>query len=942
MSCKVKNTRHSAIYDTIRALLKENNSINNLNDVVNWFKTNYPSIDRSEIVDSLVLPSDKNVKDSQQKLRKRGDDLRKQAKWINKVEMLLNGELARATGREVTDSPAAKQIKDAFNQLKQLSKQTDVSQDEIDAAIAMVEALPVSGNISETDILSAVNNLKELAKQDSAKRDNTRIATIANKMNNLLEGTPKRKPKTTRIAPSDQVAELQEALKMIEELAGQDSDITDTQYGDIISKVANIRNAYNQYFDTTGDISEAAIDKAVESIRAIRKEMHIDRLNKRIAEVRQNLQNLSDPDNIDINALLTDNTNIPWKAVDTEIIKKQIELQDLKDKVKEDIEKVRRKKLAEKGLNIMGFKFTGKRAQSMMNTYLVLKDVGWELPRTMAFMFDASAFGVQLAPIVIQDIMSPLSNFYKRNIMGREDIEVFQGWKRLKEAFTDGFWNVIKSDMDSVRGTREGLSHARGIWTRQKFQEIVNHPLYQLMDQAGLKISQAKSLTDSEEFFRTSLVNKIPIAGFIKDISEDTMVTTLNIYRVQLFEQFYKANPNLSIAEYGRVAEHINNLTGTTKDFGAISNSLAYFLSAPKLLIARGKLAFRLLGGANIQNLDIPKTLSEGGITKGVKFKDPAEAFVFNHLVGLGASYGALFGGLALLSMVFDEIDFGEDWEEKDFLRVGVGPTSFDVTGGLGAIYRTLAGVIYLTSGPSEDASDETKSRINYLKTVKKEDAISLVLRNMIRYKLHPTLTRGWSVASGLDFAGQPYSLFGETGGIAPNVAAALRATMPIFLETTIEQYFDSPNTGFLADTGINAAQFFGINTFEQSNKSQAVKPRKYMNDVGYSPEIRYPKELSGKESSPTKDYLKTKYKTMWGDALGELIESHDSDPTKLSADELSKLWSAEKTKVEQKFIEEYKEDLKELENAPPKPGAAPKKATRATRATRDSGRPTR
>lgn len=818
--CRVKNQLHAAIYETIRSLIKEDPNVNSLSSIITWFSKNYPDITREQILDSLVLPSPSNVKESTKELTRR------------------------------------------------------------------------------------VNNLR-------------RQGVLSSRLDQLLNGTYKRKKGPTKTPPSDEVNELSSILNELTSLAIQESDITATQYGEVMSRIENIRKLYQQHYDTEGAVSEEAINRAVENLRTIRREMRLQNMDKRIAELQNDIRNLKDPDNIDINSLITDNTSIPYKPIDDQIFRKQQELQELRGALKDEIAKLNRQQLAANGINLFGFRFKNRAAQNLVDFTLSFKDVAWELPRTLAFMFDASAFGVQLAPVVVQDLVSPVSNFYKRNIMGRDDVQVFQGWNRLRNVWIDGFWNVLKSDYESIEGF-DSLKRSKGAWTRDKFREVLNHPLYQLMSASGLKISQSKSLTDSEEFFQTSLVNRWPVAGWIKDVSEDTMVTTLNLYRVSMFEQFHRMNPDLTPEEYAKVAEHINNLTGTTNNKHQILSGVSYVMSAPRLMVARVKLALQFLAGAKLGKIDIPKTLKEGGVTKGIKFQSTADAFMFNHLAGLGASYGAFFGLVAMASMAFDGLDFGEDWEESDFLRVRLGPTSFDVTGGMGAVYRTLAKMIYLTQGPSDNASPMAKERINYLRSVKGEDAISAMLQ-FGRYKLHPTIGRTKSIITGTDFLGRPYDLFGETEGLAPNAAAALRALMPIFLETTIEQYFETPRTGLLTDTAVNLAQFFGVNTFEYGDASQDVRVNNYFNEIEYKPDPRYPEMLGNKEDSTQKEWLKNKYREMWGNALGELVMTHGADPERLNEKSLKFKWGSRKKLIDREFMKLYGEDIKRLTDKPKK-----------------------
>lgn len=856
MACNFKTEDHQQIYDMIRALVEENPDIT-LKGVIDTFEKEMPGmVPENMVIESLVLPEEKNVDATKKKINKKLNQMRKEARLADKLDRLLQHQLERKT-RE-------------------------------------------------------------------------------------------------KVPPTEEVEEINAILNQLQALASLNEDLTDEQFAQVIGDIENIRIRYNQAFDTDAPVSKAAIKNALDNLKSLREQTQMKRYNRRMEELKEQLARLEDPE-ADITDLLTDNTSVAWKPLDEAILRKKIEIEDLKQKVQEDIARIRRKKLSEKGINLFGFPIKGKVPSKMVELGLIARELGWELPRTMAFMFDASAFMVQLAPVVVQEFASPISNAYRRAVMN-EPIQVFAGWNRLGMVFNQGFWQVVKSDLRAINRKQPGsLKSTKGLHTRKMFDQIVNDEHYQLMEKAGLKISQAKSLTDSEEFYRTSLVNRIPLAGWIKDASEDTMVTTLNLYRVSLFKQFYEANPGLGLDEYKKIAEHINNLTGTTNFKPEITGSLSYVMSAPRLLISRAKLAFQFITGANLKNIDIPKTVNEGGLTKGVRFKTPADAFMFNHLAGMGASYAALFAATAALATQWDFIDFEEDWEEADFLRIRVGNTAFDITGGVGILYRTMAQAIYLTFGPSEGASESARKRINYLRNVKNQDALGVIMRNLVRYKLHPTITSGWGMYTGENFFGEPYDFFqaerstlipGEAkpylGPIPARTEALLRAMMPIFMSTMMEQYSDAtPNTGFFADSAVNLAQFFGMNTFEYSDLSQDVRVREYFNELRYKPARDYPDPLSKKLDNPYKEYLKIKYKELEGNALGQLVLDNGADASTLSEKELKLKWKTIKRNLHRDFVDKYQTEINNLQDKPEKKkeatggGGRPKRPARPSRPSR-------
>src|SRR5687768_3063228 len=139
MACRVRSVRHSAILDTANVLMNENPEIDSLGKVIDWFATNYPNIQRQEIIDAFVIVNEQNVDASKKVLKERKNTVRQEARWANKLDNILTGLAEKHHGVSKQDSPALKQIKDAVKKFQDLAKKDDLTQDDIDTTISMLE-----------------------------------------------------------------------------------------------------------------------------------------------------------------------------------------------------------------------------------------------------------------------------------------------------------------------------------------------------------------------------------------------------------------------------------------------------------------------------------------------------------------------------------------------------------------------------------------------------------------------------------------------------------------------------------------------------------------------------------------------------------------------------------------------------------------------------------
>lgn len=928
MACRTRNVKEAAIYNVVNNLIKNPDlTIETMDDVINWFSENYPSITPNEIITSLVLTDERVVDASKVALRKKKSDIVKEAKHLNKVGLFLENMLEKHVGTKTEDSKAAKQVKSIFKKFKDLAAAESVTTDDIEEVLAMVESLPGNAGYDATKVQLVIDNLKGLAKQKAEERDAARIKRMSEKLDALFEGKLVRSKSKPRVPPSDEVQEFEKILKELYNYAADNRDISDIDHAGILERLGEINNSYKEFYEADPDKAVEAINNAIENYHELRKELKVESLQKRLAQHKSNIDRLDrwgEGGEVDITDLVTENTSTPWRPISNEINDLEHELEDAKEALENKIKRAQREIKIDNALKKLLGDYTRapKTARNMLNFYYAVREYGWELPRTLSFMLDASMFGVQAMPILAMDLFSPISNIAKGRtgrIAGQEHktfkgLEVFQGWQRSMDIFREGWWMILKEDSKYLWNNRSdpnSFKKTKGDWTRMKYEEIKNSPLYELMDKSGLRISRSKSLTNSEEYFKSALLNRVPIAGWIKDMSEDTMVTVLNMYRVTMFEQFYRNNPGLDLESYMKAAENINNITGTTTDFGQILGSAAVALSAPRLLYARLKLVGRAPVAAAVMavrgSIKGYNAIVQQMGGKGINLREPdaANDFTRSNIIGGLSAIAGIYGMAAVIGVMFpNAIKVGGDWEDSDFLRIQIGSRSYDVTGGLGAIGRFLAQTYLYTYGAPEDASYSTKERINYLRNVKGFETYT-ALFNFIRTKLHPSISKGISIATGKDFMGTPQAFFGNVGDGWSRASAVSKLAMPISLETA----FEDPTLQSVIP------QWFGANVFQYEDKSKDFRAINWINQHEYRPQLRYPDELKKRDRKEVdKDaleviYLKRKFSTEWGKALGNLIIENPD----ISKQQLDIRMKAEERRILKEFYERYGEDLKTL-----------------------------
>ena len=595
----------------------------------------------------------------------------------------------------------------------------------------------------------------------------------------------------------------------------------------------------------------------------------------------------------------------------------------------------------------------------------------YELFRTIQFMADLSFYGVQLSPVVTKDLMNiDIVGAWKKYAEGGSLSDTVKalipGWIRTAHIFNEA---VAQVAADNVRNGSE-----RALAT-QIFNSIQDSPYFQQAKAAGLKISEPGNVNQTEEMFRLEFRRKLsnlPVirqvqSGFrgVKNLSEDTMVSTLNMYRMNMFQKFLEKHPTANKAEIKKIADYVNYMTGAKASRSA-PRELSYMLSAPNLLFSKVQQAAKLapqmalsMGGfyalsSYAATLGLAAFTGPIGVAgaiaasylaqKGTQLveNNAAKRFIAGQLGQTMRSYIAMY---ALTAAVVNAIGFEDEEEEKiadamfidtnpyskNFLRMAYkGYRMFDPTGGLGNMYRgimRMASIIQGKGDPKKFIDLGTSSR----------DLWQVALETTISNRAMPTITLASGIATGRSFFGKPLDkFFGDTmgwyGKTPQTLEAIIRSFLPIPVQTgidlAIDEYtgkadkFDSSPTeksAFLMLT------FLGINNYELPNFGShlEVKAWEESQDRKRGPSTPYPYvgedvKLTSKyfdPNDPLYQRLRDDYKEKFGNEYGlEVLDWISIDPDfEYGSDAYKEMMEGVKSRVKEQWLEENKDEIEEL-----------------------------
>lgn len=678
----------------------------------------------------------------------------------------------------------------------------------------------------------------------------------------------------------DNQGEVIKLTKAIAKIITSDPNLDGDVLTNGLISTMNVKDLYERLIKAKGDEAISAAKQVLE--RELGNLSKFIKSSDKLREYRDKINKIKEgfiPEDIPLNTHR-------YQDKSSELVRLESELGDLKSiylkyKKERAIEEIAKKE------GFFGYK--GDTAIKIKEFTLGKEYEFWETFRAMKFMLDISYAMVNLAPRVVSDLMTV-----------REGGKWFPNYKKLGNYFREGTIDVF---MDDVRAGTLSSKRATGSLAPKLLLRIKSDPLYSMSQRAGLKISESRSVINAEEYFHSTVLNRIKLLGLAKDISDDIMTSTINTVRFDMFKEFVNSHPGISEEETAKVAEFINNFTGTTNT-NALGKANLLF-SAPRLAFSRLALAFQHTT-ALARRLDVNKTLKDKKIT----YLTEADQYIAKEMTKMITGYAKLFGMTAALGAIFKNIDFGEDDEDSDFLKVRGNTTSYDYTGGMGSMYRMLADALHLTFGVDKDANYLDKQRLG-MREREGDKATDIIFETLFKNKLHPAITGTMGVISGKDFFGNPLA----QGEGSSRLIAAGEALLPISVSTVVEsisdKLSDNPTQTGIESTVTGLLQIIGVNAFEGENKGQSVSSRRFFNKHEFKPTPEYPKTLamSGNEKDNRLLWLRHEYKNMHGDMIGELIESNPD----MSLSTFKSQVSAKENAVQREFMKKYSDDIKKL-----------------------------
>jgi len=199
---------------------------------------------------------------------------------------------------------------------------------------------------------------------------------------------------------------------------------------------------------------------------------------------------------------------------------------------------------------------------------------------------------------------------------------------------------------------------------------IRKHPNQPTREQAGLFLSAIdKPLNTREEFFSSSLAERIPVYGKLAKASNRHAVTHLNFMRVAAFDQFLKNYPNATNLELKTWARLVNIMSGRGDlgAFNSVANELSIVMFSPRFSVSRVQLPFEVLRPSNLKHPSVRKEMA-----KSI------------------ASYLGLVGTVLFMADMAG-LDVGTDPTSPDWLKIKQGDTRTDIFGGHLQSTRVLA-----------------------------------------------------------------------------------------------------------------------------------------------------------------------------------------------------------------------------------------------------------
>jgi len=301
----------------------------------------------------------------------------------------------------------------------------------------------------------------------------------------------------------------------------------------------------------------------------------------------------------------------------------------------------------------------------------------------------------------------------------------------------------------------------------------------------------AKLIPKNEEQFPTSLPERIPIAGRVFKASENAFVNSavrMRINTFDLLQDIAKKNgvnitDKVQIQEMGKL---INSITARG-DLGRLGEGgvIRLLLWAPKMLKGNWDVLTAHTGGAGLQT----------------PFARQQARMNLIKIVGETAAVAAIINAISPGSVETNPLS-------SDFMKIKVGNTRYDITGGKGSIITLLARAITFS----------TKSTVTHKTTPLNSGKYGArtvfdVGMDFLANKTTPTARAATNIAKGRDFQGQKPTV----GSVAYGL------TTPISIQNFVGNFYGKDADGSVQAVIGSIVDIVGINanTYKPYKKSK-------------------------------------------------------------------------------------------------------------------------
>lgn len=331
-------------------------------------------------------------------------------------------------------------------------------------------------------------------------------------------------------------------------------------------------------------------------------------------------------------------------------------------------------------------------------------------------------------------------------------------------------WQGLKSLADSIKGVKQ-LPAMIELYSRPNF---INGNYNHFGVDVGIQ----------EEAFPTSILQDIPGLGSLFRASEETFNVAIQHARANLFDSLWDMS-NHSNYLMKDVGGFINSLTGrgkllTDENFAKWVNILLF---SPRLLSSNVEMLTNVITKMPAM-MRWGKATKQGDWVKHRQFIASVKFFLGEALLAILAQ--AMFGD--------DESGDGVQFDPRssDFMKIRSGNTTFDITGGVGAVAVLLARSTMFQRMTGEGKIADVSSPAELF-----EQFISGKFSPLLRTAIDANDVFGWG--DGKDFVGEPMT-----------IEKFFTNRLPISLQNMfLEENYKSDKDAIVA----SMADFFGIGT---------------------------------------------------------------------------------------------------------------------------------